>query len=94
MLTLSQMGHVLAIRAERESFIQRGPLSNLWLLGSVLLTFALQMATIDVPLPNPVFHTMPLTLSQLGLCLILFTIVFFAIELEKWVKRHGWLVRP
>lgn len=93
MLTLSQMGHVLAIRSEQESFLQRGPLSNQWLLGAVLLTFALQMATVYIPFLNPIFHTMPLTLNQLGLCLILSTIVFFAVELEKWIKRHGWFIR-
>ncbi|GJL60370.1 MAG: ATPase [Nitrospirales bacterium] len=93
-LTLSQMGHVLAIRAEQDSFLQRGPLSNPLLLGAVLLTFVLQMATIYVPFLNPVFHTMPLTLNQLGLCLLLSTIVFFAVELEKWIRRRGWLPRP
>ncbi|WNM60116.1 cation-translocating P-type ATPase [Candidatus Nitrospira allomarina] len=85
-LTLSQMGHVLAIRAEQESFIQRGPLTNLWVLGAVVLTFALQIATIYVPILNPIFHTIPLTLDQLGLCLLLSTIVFFAVETEKWVR--------
>ena len=88
-LTLSQMGHVLAIRSEQESFVQQGPLGNLWLLGAVLLTFALQMATVYVPFLNPIFHTIPLNLNQLGLCLVLSTIVFFAVELEKWV-RHRW----
>ncbi|MGD9851176.1 MAG: cation-translocating P-type ATPase [Nitrospirales bacterium] len=92
-LTLSQMGHVLAIRSEQESCIQRGPLSNPLLLGAVLLTFALQMATVYVPFLNPIFHTMPLTINQLGLCLILSTIVFFAVELEKWVRRRGWFFR-
>jgi Ca2+-transporting ATPase len=87
-LTLSQMGHVLSIRSDQDSFLNRGPLSNVWLLGAVLLTFALQMATIYVPFLNPIFHTMPLTLDQLGLCLILSTIVFFAVEIEKWVRRR------
>jgi Ca2+-transporting ATPase len=90
-LTLSQMGHVLAIRSEQESFIQRGPLSNAWLLGAVVLTFALQMATVYVPFLTPIFHTMPLTLNQLALCLLLSTIVFFAVELEKWVRRRSLL---
>ncbi|WP_342349194.1 calcium-translocating P-type ATPase, PMCA-type [uncultured Nitrospira sp.] len=87
-LTLSQMGNVLAIRSEQESFLRRGPLSNPLLLGAVLLTFALQMATIYVPFLNPIFHTIPLTLDQLGLCLVLSTIVFFAVELEKWARRR------
>ena len=88
-LTLSQMGHVLSIRSEQDSFLRQGLLSNVWLLGAVLLTFALQMATIYVPFLNPIFHTMPLTLNQLGLCLLLSTVVFFAVELEKWVQRRG-----
>jgi len=90
-LTLSQMGNVLAIRSEQDSFLQRGPLSNVWLLGAVFLTFALQMATVYVPFLNPIFHTMPLTMDQLGLCLLLSTVVFFSVELEKWARRHGWL---
>ncbi|WP_447965881.1 cation transporting ATPase C-terminal domain-containing protein [Nitrospira sp. Ecomares 2.1] len=89
MPTLSQMGHVLAIRAERESCIQRGPLSNIWLVRSWLLTFAVQMATIYVPFLNPIFLTLPLTLNQLGLSLILSTIVVFAVEFEKWIRRRG-----
>ncbi|MDR4486099.1 MAG: cation-translocating P-type ATPase [Nitrospirales bacterium] len=87
-LTLSQMGNVLAIRSERESFIQRGLLSNIWLLGAVLLTFGLQMAIVYIPFLNPIFHTLPLTQGQLVLCLVLSTVVFFAIELEKWIRRH------
>ncbi|MGP0593185.1 cation transporting ATPase C-terminal domain-containing protein [Nitrospira sp. T9] len=51
------------------------------------------MATIYVSFLNPIFHTMPLTLDQLGLCIILSTIVFFAVEFEKWIKRHGWFIR-
>ncbi len=87
-LILSQMGHVLAIRSEHESFFKRGRMTNPLLLGAVLLTFALQMATVYVPFLNPIFHTMPLTMNQLGLCLILSTIVFFAVELEKWIRRR------
>lgn len=50
--------------------------------------FGLQMATVYVPFLNPVFHTIPLTLDQLGLCLLLSTIVFVAIEIEKWIRRR------
>ena len=57
----------------------------------MLLTFTLQMVTIYVPFLNPIVHTMPLTLNQLVLCLLLSTVVFFAVELEKRVRRHGWL---
>jgi Ca2+-transporting ATPase len=90
-LTLSQMGNVLALRSERESFFTLGPLTNLPLLGAVLLTFALQMGTIYVPALNPIFKTEPLDLDELLLCLALSSIVFIAVEIEKWCIRQGWL---
>ena len=70
-LTLSQMGNVMAIRSERESLFRQGLFSNLPLLGAVLLTFGLQLMTIYVPLLNPIFRTAPLTLLELAACLIL-----------------------
>lgn len=88
-LTLSQMGHVLAIRSERESLFRQGLGSNLPLLGAVLLTFLLQLATIYLPLLTPVFKTQPLSREELAFCLVLSTVVFFAVEIEKWLIRRG-----
>jgi len=87
-LCLSQMGHVLAVRSEKESFFTQGALSNKPLFGAVLLTFALQMATIYVPFLNPVFKTAPLTAGELGATILLSTVVFLAVEIEKAVKRR------
>jgi len=87
-LTLSQMGHVLAIRSERLSLFQQGPLTNLPLLGAVGATVVLQMATVYVPFLNPIFHTAPLPLDELALCLALSTVIFFVVEIEKWLRRR------
>jgi len=87
-LCLSQMGHVLAIRSEQESFFQQGALSNKPLLGAVFLTFALQLATIHVPFLNPIFKTEPLTAGQLAVTILLSTVVFLAVEIEKAIKRR------
>ncbi|WP_420474926.1 cation-translocating P-type ATPase [Noviherbaspirillum sp. ST9] len=92
-LTLSQMGHVLAIRSERESLFSQGLSTNLPLLGAVLLTFLLQMATVYVPFLNPVFNTVPLTVDELVFCLALSSVVFFAVEVEKMLVRRGWLYK-
>jgi len=86
-LCLSQMGHVMAIRSESESLFRQGLWSNRPLLGAFVLTFLLQMATIYVPALNPVFKTAPLTLAELVMTLLLSSIVFFAVELEKLVKN-------
>jgi Ca2+-transporting ATPase len=87
-LCLSQMGHVLAIRSETESLFSQGLASNKPLLGAFALTFVLQTATIYVPALNPVFKTEPLTLSELMLALALSSVVFFAVEIEKYAKRR------
>jgi Ca2+-transporting ATPase len=86
-LCLSQMGHVLAIRSERRSFFSQGLFSNLPLLGAFVLTFVLQMATIYVPVLNPIFKTEPLSLDELLLTLAVASVVFFAVEIEKAWKR-------
>jgi Ca2+-transporting ATPase len=58
-LCLTQLGHVLAIRSEKESLFSQGLLSNKPLLGAVLFTFVLQMATIYLPFLNPIFKKNP-----------------------------------
>ena len=88
-LTLAQMAHVLAIRSESESLWRLGLLSNKPLLGAVLLTFVLQMATIYVPWLNPIFKTEPLSLMELGVCLAAALVVLVAVELEKAWRRNS-----
>ncbi len=90
-LTLAQLAHVLAIRSERDSLFRQGITSNLPLLGAVVFTFALQMAAIYVPFMNSVLSTDPLTAVELALCLALSSVVFVAVEAEKWLVRRGWL---
>jgi Ca2+-transporting ATPase len=90
-LTLSQLGHVLAIRSERESLFTLGVLSNRMLIGALLLTFALQMAVLYVPWLNPIFKTEPLSLGELAACLALSSVVFVGVEIEKALVRRGWL---
>jgi Ca2+-transporting ATPase len=87
-LSLSQMGHVLAIRSERQSLFTLGIFSNKPLVGAVLLTFAMQMATIYIPMLNPIFKTVPLSATELVAALLLSSIVFIAVEIEKWWFRR------
>jgi Ca2+-transporting ATPase len=88
-LTLSHMGHVLATRSERDSLFALGEWSNKPLLGAVVLTFALKLATIYMPLPQPVFKTQPLTAAKLALCLALSCVTFAGVEIEKRLVRQG-----
>jgi len=90
-LTLSQLGHVLAIRSERDSLFTQGLWSNRPLTVALLFTFALQMATIYLPWLNPIFKTEPLSFEELAFCLAMSTVVFVGVEIEKWMIRRGWI---
>ena len=86
-LTLAQMAHVIAIRSESEPIWRLGLWSNRPLLGAVLLTFALQLATIYVPWLNPIFRTEPLSLGELALCIGAALVVLVVVEIEKAWRR-------
>lgn len=90
-LTLSQMGHVLAIRSELTPLLSSRFFSNAALLGAVGATFALQLAVIYVPYFNDVFRTAPLSAYELAVCIALSTIVAALVEVEKWLARRGLL---
>jgi Ca2+-transporting ATPase len=90
-LCLSQLGHALAIRSERDSTFRIGFWSNPVLMATVLFTLGLQLATIYVPALNPIFKTEALSLDELLICLVASTVVFFAVEVEKWCVRRGWI---
>ncbi|MCL4680905.1 MAG: cation-translocating P-type ATPase [Rhodocyclaceae bacterium] len=92
-LCLSQLGHALAIRSERDSTFALGFWSNPLLMATVVFTLGLQLATIYVPALNPIFKTEPLDWDELAICLVLSTVVFFAVEAEKWLVRRGLLYR-
>jgi P-type Ca2+ transporter type 2C len=87
-LSLSQLGHVLAIRSDREFLYKQGIFSNLPLLGVVLFTFGLQLVVIYLPFANEVFKTQPLSFRELIICIGASAVLFHAVELEKWVKSR------
>jgi len=86
-LTLSQMGNALAVRS-RESLFTIGLLSNKALLGAVLLTFILQLGVIYLPFLQELFKTAALSPGELLLSLGLSTVVFWGVELQKWLARR------
>jgi Ca2+-transporting ATPase len=90
-LTVSQLFHSLAVRSETASLLRIGLFSNLPMLGAVLLTLLMQMAVIYVPTLNGIFHTQPLPLADLAVCLALSSLVLVAVEIEKWLVRRGYI---
>jgi Ca2+-transporting ATPase len=88
-LSISQMGHAMAIRSDWKSLFNQGIWGNKQLVGAVLLTLSLQMAVIYIPFLQDIFRTQSLTGNELLTCIGLSSIVFGAVEAEKWVKRRS-----
>ena len=89
-LCFSQMGHVLSIRSEYFFLFRQGIFSNLPLIGAVLLTFLLQLLILYSPFLNEIFSVQPLSLKELVGCLLVSSIVFHAVEMEKFVRGWKW----
>jgi Ca2+-transporting ATPase len=87
-ITFAQMAHVLAIRSERDSLFHIGLWSNKPLLGAVALTFGLQLALVYVPFLQRFFSTMELSAADLAIGLAASSVIFWAVELEKWILRR------
>jgi len=83
------MNHLdaMAIRSDLKSLFTQGVFGNKQLIGAVLLTLGLQMAVIYVPFLQDIFSTQALSIQELLLCIGLSSIVFWAVEIEKWFKR-------
>ena len=90
-LTLSQLFHSLAVRSEVTSLARIGLFSNIPMLVAISVTLLMQLAVIYSPLLNEIFHTQPLPLYDLGVCLALSSLVLIAVEIEKWLVRRGWI---
>jgi len=86
-LCFSQMGHVMAIRSEEESLFKIGVFSNLSLIGAILLTFVLQLLIIYIPFLQDIFSTQSLTIIELTGCLLMSSIVFWTVEIEKRLRK-------
>ncbi len=90
-LTVSQLFHSLAVRSETTSIFRIGLLSNLPMLGAIVFTLLLQLAVIYLPALNIIFHTQPLPLFDLAVCLGLSSLVLLAVEIEKAFYRKSCL---
>ncbi len=87
-LCFCQIAHLLAIRTGKESLFKAGLFSNIPLLFAAGLTVFLQLLTIYVPAFNRFFKTQPLTWKELGIAVGVSSVVFVAVEIEKFFKRR------
>jgi Ca2+-transporting ATPase len=87
-LAFLQVGQALASRSNRESFFSLGLRSNLTLLLLALVVIALQLVVLYAPFLEDFFGVVALRPEDLLVAAGLGTIVFIAIEIEKWFIRR------
>lgn len=87
-LALSQIFEVSAIHAGDTSFFKTWYFHNRLLLVAVVATFVLQLLVIYEPLLQTAFDTAPLSTGQLAVSLGLASLVLFAVEIEKAIRRR------
>ena len=83
-LAFTEVGRALAVRSDRLTLLRIGIFSNKYLLGAVIISFLLQFMVVYIPALQPALDTVPLTLSQVLVCLAIAFFAFAVIELDKW----------
>jgi Ca2+-transporting ATPase len=87
-LSLAQLGHVMAIRSDHTFIYKKGIFSNPSLAIAVIGTFIIQLGVIYLPFANKIFKTAPLSFSDLMICIGIAAIIFHAVEIEKWIRNR------
>jgi Ca2+-transporting ATPase len=87
-LAFAQFAQALAARSRRDSFFKIGMRSNLPGAFLALTVLGLQLLVIYNPWLQNFFLTQPLSLQDLTISLGAGSLVFLAIEIEKWFIRR------
>jgi Ca2+-transporting ATPase len=87
-LACLQLGHTMAVRSETESLFTQGLRSNPFLLAAAGATLLVQLGVIYWPPTQDLLHITALAPQDLAVVLVVSTGVFWAVELEKLVRRR------
>jgi magnesium-transporting ATPase (P-type) len=84
-----QVGAGLATRTTRASLRQIGILTNRLLLYGIAFELAVAAALVYLPPLQAVFHTAPLSATDIAILAAFAVIVWATDELRRWWRRHG-----
>lgn len=86
-IVISQMFHLFNNRSLRRSAFCCGFFTNKAIFVVGVLMVILQLSITYIPFMNSVFGTSPLPLRYWGYPIALGLVVFFVVEIEKWIMR-------
>ncbi len=83
-----ELWSAFAARSEKYSLFKIGPLTNKWLVIAVVSSIALQIVVVYVPFLQPVFHTVPLSLMDWVLIILLSSTALISVEIVKFLRPY------
>lgn len=87
-LVIGQMFNTYNSRDDRESAFRK-PFSNIYLIGAIIISIAITVVTIEVPILQHYFETTHLSIAQWLTTIGLGSMVMWAEEIRKLFVRHG-----
>ena len=87
-LVFIQLAVALEARSEQESLLRIGLLTNRLMALTVVLTLALQLLVVYVPVAQRIFGTQAMTPRDLAVSITLAVLVLMSIEIWKAIMRR------
>lgn len=82
-----QLFYSLSFRNERKSILQVGLFSNFYLIGAIILGFALQLMVLFIPIMRESFKLQLISVQDWGIILLFGLVPMLINELIKWIYR-------
>jgi Ca2+-transporting ATPase len=86
-LAMFQVFNSLNCRSKNKSVFQLGFFKNRFLIGAIVVSILLQLAAEHVPFMQAALGTVPLSLADWGMIVLVSSSVFIADELRKLFQR-------
>src|SRR5690606_17187040 len=93
LLCFIQLGNAFSVRSTYYSIFSRAMLRNRGMWGAVLLSIALQLLIVYVPLFQGIFKTTALDWNAMGTVLVATVLAIAGIEILKFFMRSRYVVK-
>ena len=92
-MVVAQLVHAFNCRSDRWSLFQVGVTTNRSLIWAVLVSLAMQVVILAMPMMQRIFKVAPLPIEDWELMVLMALVPFAVVEITKWVRRQGGLDR-
>ena len=91
---MGELFYLYNCRSLTKSMFAVGFFSNPWIIAGPFLMVILQLLFTYVPQMNAMFHSAPIGLYAWGKILVISSIIYSVVGIEKWIRRRFEAKRP